>query len=278
VLREIFNLGHFPLFGMIAVGVILRLRKDQLENGWRVYCLAWTITLILTVLTECIQLFMPDRFFEFRDMVVNMSGATCFLIFAYPFPPNRHKVKKILWSICVVYILWLTIPLAEAIIEQAVRQQRFPEICSFETRLETSRWRANDASSILRSKQHVTHGIYSLRMDLAPGIYPGAQTGDLIRNWRGYEVLVFDTFLEGSIPMKITLKITDITHNGSFSDRYNGRLVLHPGKNQFHIKLEEIKHAPKERMLDIEQISDITLFAYKLDRDVTIYVDHFRLE
>jgi len=276
-LDEIFEYGHLPLFGLIAIGFALIFTRDQTQAQARPYIYAWMITAALGIVTEVIQIIMPGRYFEIHDMLFDAIGAGCFLILAYPFPNNGTRVKRIFRAAALVVILSGTIPIFPAAIDEILMHRSFPLIGSFESRFEMDRWGGKD-SEISLSTSHATNGRYSLKADLLPGEYPGISLNYLKRDWQGYDRLAFDVFLEGNSSLRITVRINDKDHNDEYDDRYNKSFVLDPGSNEVVIDLKEVKVAPKGRNMDMGNIVNTCIFSYHLAEPRTLYFDNFRLE
>jgi hypothetical protein len=129
-----------------------------------------------------------------------------------------------------------------------------------------------------RTRLHSTDGVYSLQVHLNPGLYPGISLDYTTNDWRAYGILSFDIFLIGDSSLEIILRINDREHNNKYVDRFNRSLVLHPGANHIFIKLDEVKMAPQGRKMDMANITNICIFAYKLNKPRTVYFDNFRLE
>jgi len=100
----------------------------------------------------------------------------------------------------------------------------------------------------------------------------------LHNDWRGYGSLSFDVFLEGPTPLEITVRINDRKHNDEFTDRYNKGFRLHPGDNHISIRLSDVKNAPRARMMDMGNITNICIFSYNLKEPRSMYFDNFRLK
>ena len=274
---EVFEYGHLPLFGLIAIGFAFIFNRNKTQAQARPYVYAWMITVALGIITEIIQIIMPGRYFELHDMLFDAIGAGCFLIIAYPFPNNGIPAKRIFRAAALAVILAGTAPIFFAASDEITMHKSFPLIGSFESALEMGRWGGQE-SEISLSASHATHGEYSLKADLLPGEYPGISLNYLKRDWRGYDRLTFDVFLEWNTPQRITVRINDKDHNNEYDDRYNKSFVLDPGSNTVVIDLKEVKAAPKGRNMDMGNIVNTCIFSYHLAEPRTLYFDNFRLE
>ena len=276
ILDEIFEYGHLPLFGVIALGFAIIFNRNQTQATLKPYLFAWIITMALGIITEVIQIITPGRFFEIRDILFDAIGAGCFLTLAYPFPDNGIQIKRIFRTAALAVIIAGTIPIFLAVGDEITMRNNFPLIGSFESRLEMDRWGGKD-SEISRSALHSTHGEYSLKATLLPGEYPGISLNYFKRDWRGYDRLSFDVFLAGNNPLRITVRIHDKLHNDEYEDRFNRGFVLDPGSNTVVIDLEEVMKAPEGRKMDMASIVNICIFSYNLAEPRTLYLDNLRL-
>jgi len=278
ILDEILNFGHLPLFGGISLFVLWTLhhgKHQHPKNIWH-YIAAGIITSMLGFFTEYIQGFLPNRDFQWGDILADTVGGAIFLVFAYPFP-QYTKVRKVFRLAALMLTLVMLYPLARASVDTWNRIHAFPNLGSFETSLEIDRWR-NIESEISRAKAHTTEGTYSLEVLLLPGVYPGISLNDPTRDWRGYRSLAFEAYLEGSAPLSLVLRVNDRDHNNEYSDRFNRRILLNPGENRISVNLEDIMQAPRGRRMDMSSIVNVCLFSYRLSRTCTVYFDNFRLE
>jgi hypothetical protein len=196
---------------------------------------------------------------------------------AYPFSNKSIRIKIIFRAAALFVIIAGTIPIFFAASDEMTMHNNFPTISSFESRLEMDRWRAGD-SEITRRRSHATHGEYALQANLNPGEYPGISIKYLCGDWRGYDRTSFDVFLQGNMPMSITVRIHDRLHNDEYEDRFNDSFDLHPGNNTIMINLKNVMEAPKGRKMDMADIVNICIFSYNLAEPRTLYFDNFRLE
>lgn len=276
-INEIFNFGHLPLFGVIALGFAMIFTRNKPLDQGRPYVSAWLFTSVLGILTEVIQIIIPGRYFEVSDILHDVVGAGCFLILAYSFPGRTIKFRRITHAAALTIVMAATIPIFLAADDEISMHKEFPLIGSFESQLEMKRWHVQDGE-MMRSSLHATHGDYSLKAQLLPGEYPGVSLGHMVRHWKAYDRLVFDVFLDGDDPLKITVRIQDKEHNDEYDDRYNKNFELSPGSNVIAIDLKEVMSAPKDRTMDMNNIENICIFSHNLAQQRILYFDNFRLE
>lgn len=279
---EICNFGHLPLFGVSSLVILWLLGGRR----WPVraqgpYVGAFFAATALGVIMEIAQVFSPGRFFELEDILLNTLGALSFLMLAYPFSGLPRTTAR-RWKAAGAGIIAVALaPVGLTALDAWRMEQEFPLLGSFESRLEMERWAAKEAA-FSRSARHATHGERSLEVRLSPGEFPGVSLHWMGSDWRGYDWLCFDAFLEGDTPLAITVRIHDREHDRkdeqNYSDRFNRRIVLQPGAQQVRISLQEVKSAPATREMDMEHVVNINVFAYMLKEERVVFFDNFRLQ
>ena len=81
-------------------------------------------------------------------------------------------------------------------------------------------------------------------------------------------------------PIDLTCRVNDTAHNHRgyhYEDRFNRTYHLNPGWQTITIPLEEIRNAPRQRPMQMEAIDNFAIFAIRLTRPRTIYIDNVRL-
>jgi VanZ family protein len=279
IIDKILDFGHLPLFGVVSLAILWILNYGKWPcTITKRYLQAGIISVFLAVLTECIQIFMPNRYFQLGDILNDTIGAAVFLWLAYSFFNNLPVLAKVLsrW-VAILLMILPVIPIFVAVFDTWNMERNFPVLSSFESFFEMSRWTQKE-SMVHRSTIHASEGGHSLEVALLPGSYPGISMDYLANDWRGYESLSFDVFLEGPLQLSITIRINDRAHNNEFTDRFNKRLQIFPGENHISINLDEVRTAPKGRVMNMAEITNISIFTYKLKEQRTVYFDNFMLK
>jgi len=277
--ESITNLGHIPIFAVVA-GMSLWVldREKWIHAGIKTYMSAFAISVGLSLATEFVQSFMPNRSFQKADIVSDIIGSGAFLLVAYQHQRGLPRRTRVFLScIAVVSLVVVSLPMLRATAVELRAIHDYPLLASFETSIEINRWQAVE-SSFERVDMHSTNGKSSLKVLLCPGLYSGINFGYPPLNWHVYDNLAFDVFLDGNKPLVLTVRINDLAHNGEYDDRYNRSLTLKPGQNRMIISLAEVERAPKIRKMDLGRISSLCIFSYKLKEQRIIYLDNFRLE
>lgn len=129
------------------------------------------------------------------------------------------------------------------------------------------------------SKDHVTRQGRSLKLALPVHAYPGLEAKVNVRDWRPYDELVMDLFIDGEAPQVFGLwlkssKVTD------FTQRFNFRRRLQPGANHIVIPLGLVGQPARKRLWGTIDRSDVTrmaIFFGDVKQPVTAYLDQVRL-
>jgi hypothetical protein len=132
-----------------------------------------------------------------------------------------------------------------------------------------------------RTKPPRTEGSFGkpvARLDLKPGTYPGVAFDEPYPDWSGYRSLVFAVVSDLGAPLVLTIRVHDAAHDQRTEDRFNRSLSIRPGVNRFVIPLDDIRHAPDRREMDMRRIRGIILFGYQLKEPTHVYLSALRLE
>jgi hypothetical protein len=101
--------------------------------------------------------------------------------------------------------------------------------------------------------------------------------------WRGYQWLNFELFLQGDEPLRTVFRVHDHQHRTVqptylHVDRFTLYTFLDPGWNHVRISLDEVKNAPRGRVMDMSRIVDTGFYASYLKAPRTLYVDRVWLD
>ena len=80
-------------------------------------------------------------------------------------------------------------------------------------------------------------------------------------------------------PLNLGVRVHDRRHNRQFNDRFNRRFDLKAGERKtLRISLEDIQRGPRNRLLNLERLSDITLFKGEKTGSRLLRIHAIRLE
>jgi VanZ family protein len=279
IIDGILSFGHLPLFGSVGLVIFWILNKENWScRQNNLYIRAWVMTSFSGALTECIQAFIPYRHFRVGDILTDALGAAVFLTIIYSFQRGSIKRSVVLLRNGLLLIMIVrAYPIFTATVDTWYMEKDFPVLSSFESPFEISRWVCKEGS-MKRTSFHATDGKSSLRVNLPPGLYPGITMDYMMNDWRGYNRLTFDVFIEGYSPLELSIRINDRKHNEEYSDRYNKSFLLRPGPNHISVGLDAVRMAPRGREMDMADITVLCIFSYKLKEPRTAFFDNFRLE
>ena len=112
---------------------------------------------------------------------------------------------------------------------------------------------------------------------MRPVNWPGISIDYVAPDWRGYKKLNFVLYAELDAPVDLELRVHDKQHSQEYSDRFNHSFSLHSGINRVEIPLDDIKHAPVTREMEMQAIQGIILFAPDLERPFCIRLGTLQL-
>jgi len=285
---EIFNAGHAPLYGVVALAIwqVLRHRAGGPKGSPVLgYLLALALTVAAGAIAEYLQ-FLGAGDADIHDVARDALGAGAFLLAASAFDhglaPTRSPAFRPLALLGAAVLLGAAfVPLTGTVIALVRRDLAFPTICDFDGSWQTKFVGAKEGTLERTSPPAgwapAPAGRVG-RVGFAIGTYPGLAIGTLHPNWLGYKTLVFDGYSELPQPVKLVFSIHDIGHEQDYHDRFNRELTIQPGANHISIPLQDIRMAPRGRQMDLSRMCGLVLFADHPSEAFVLYVDGFHLE
>jgi VanZ family protein len=91
--RTVYDLGHVPLFGAIALLVLWIVRRVVAPQAgeWEQVMLALLATAVLSLVAEVAQIGQPGRDADVGDAIHNLTGAVCFVALAAALRPGPWR-------------------------------------------------------------------------------------------------------------------------------------------------------------------------------------------
>ena len=271
--RTLENAGHTPLFFLVTLGVLLTMREHPRFQGIRLYALAGMIGAGAGFLSEIIQKPLA-RDASWEDVAADAVGAVMALA-VYALFERRTKLR--VWQrlaalavalSCVAIFLAPIVRMARAYVH---RNGQFPVIADFHSRIELY-W----TLSIGVNREVVGD---ALQVELVADEFPGVSFHEPVPDWRQYRTLIIDVANPDAGPLDLGVRVHDRRHKHTFNDRFNRRYELAAGERRtLRIALEDIRHGPRRRLMDMAQISDITLFRRKHTGSRLLRIYSIRLE
>jgi hypothetical protein len=155
---------------------------------------------------------------------------------------------------CIAAYLFPIINMARAYLH---RDAQFPVLAKFDSRIELS-WIVGYG---------IRRDVYggALEVEFVRQVFPGFSFFEPVPDWRRYKTLANRRGESGDRICAAPGRAGhDVGHGREFADRFNRKFDLGPGERRsLRIPLEEIHLAPRNRLMNMAQISDVTLFRTK---------------
>jgi len=277
----IFQAGHAPLFGVVALLVRSVLATRTGRSAARVSLIAFGVTLVAGAATEVLQGLQPHGDPSVEDLLRDACGAAAFLL-PGAVAGRRRAIRLAAATAAVVLLAAAGVDLARTVAMYRHRDRALPTLYAMDgswwerERISggSSRIVPNGAPPALAAQA----GFPLARVELGSGVYPGVTFDEPYPDWRAYRRLVLTIASDLDAPLEMTVRVHDAAHDQRFADRFNRRLVVAPGVNRFAIAIEDIRSAPDRREMDMTRVRGIVLFAYRLTQPTRVYVGPIRLE
>lgn len=278
LLKDIWDAGHLLLFGLPGY---LYVKQASPGTAQRLIQAALIITacVVLGIIIENLQTLI-HREFSVQDIFNNVLGGLTGFCFALIALKQQPVFQRWLLVACIVLLAITGLRNFEIhLLDEIQMRMNFPQLSSFNNRLEITRWDQSNARLHL-SKHYSSENRYSLEAEFLPGRYSTIYLQQFIRDWSQQQKLKLTIYNPGE-PVKIVLKIYDQRHiqNGlPFSDRYNKSFHLKPGQNLLSIPLSEVSRAPENRLMDLHHVKEISLFTTSLKQPHKLYLTKISLD
>lgn len=271
--RTIENAGHMPLFFIVTLSLMFVLRDHPRCAGWRLYLVAGLAGMFAGFLSEVIQRPLR-RDASWEDVIADCIGALCALAVYALFDRRNtlrrwHRLLAVLVALtCITIYMAPIVTMARAYL---YRNGQFPVIASFDSDLELLWTRA------VGVRRDITNG--TLNVLFVADETPGIAFREPVPDWLSYQTLAIDLENPGSAPLSLGVRLQDWHHNWKFNDRFNRSYQLAAGERRtLLISLDDVRRGPRTRLMDMEQISDITLFRDQNSGSRVLRVHSIRLQ
>jgi len=266
--RTLENAGHTPLFLIATFAVFFVLRHDLRIEGARLYALAGLIGVGAGLLSEIIQKPLR-RDASWEDVFADAVGVACALALAALFDRRAaigrgtRLAASLVALACFFVYLEPIVSMARAYLH---RNGQFPVLADFSSSTELY-WVVGYGIN-----RDIVRGALDVEFDA--DTFPGLSLHEPVADWQGFKTLVIDVENPETVPLYLGVRVHDRRHGKTYYDRFNRRFELAgTERRELRVPLEEIQRAPRERLMDMGHISDITLFrsGKKGSRRVRIY-------
>ncbi|MGB5053041.1 MAG: VanZ family protein [Nitrospirales bacterium] len=293
LLKAFYDFCHFPLFGGVAIILLYLARQLGEPRGWSVgsqYGMACIGAVVLGALTEGMQSFSSSRFAEWSDLCRDVSGAVAALglyvtydarftgrVAVWRLSPRKQLVHAVVGLLVVIALS----PVLVWTYAYWDRAARFPSLVEFSSAWEMMFVKERDCAVQIVPPPL---GWGKPRVDTVghvvcyPARYPGIRLEEPYPDWRGFSRFRVEVYSELPVARSLIIRIDDAHHNHEYADRFNQEVIISPGLNHIHILLDDIRHAPLGRELDLGAIRNVMFFAISPPEEFSLYVDNIRLE
>jgi hypothetical protein len=281
--RTIENAGHTPLFFLITLGVMYVARGYPWFNETggnssrlaiaRLYAFGFVVGVGAGFLSEVIQRYL-HRDASWEDVVADAIGAGSALAVHALFDRRSlirtwHRVLAALVAVACFAVY--AAPIVTMTRAYMLRDGEFPVLANFHSRLEMA-WTMS-----FGVRREIVDD--ALLVEFVADDFPGVAFHEPVPDWRGFKTLVIDVQNPAIEPLKLGVRVHDRKHRFQYHDRYNGHFDLAAGERRtLRISLEDIRRAPRTRLMDMRQISDVTLYRGAPTRSRQLRVFGLRLE
>jgi VanZ family protein len=255
--RTIENAGHVPLFFLVTLSVFFVLRDDPRFAGARLYLIAGLAGIGTGFLSEVIQRPLR-RDASWEDVMADALGAICALA-VYALFDRRSALKRwhrvVMLGVAVTCVAIYVAPIVAMTRAYLHRNAQFPVLADFHSRIELY-WTMS-----IGVNREIVDDVMDVKF-IADG-FPGISFHEPVPDWNGYKTLVIDVENPAPEPLDLGVRVHDRQHrrHQGFNDRFNRHFDLAAGERRtLRISVDDILHGPRTRLMDMQQISDITLF------------------
>lgn len=275
IAESVADLGHPPTFAVLTAGVLAILR-GRIASRWSRGAIAAVLVAAFGLVSEITQGWL-GRNASIHDLLADLCGIGAALSLwgasaaGTPWSVAARRLGAVgflsagFFQPCTVFL------------DELLAKNELPVLASFEHPWQVSRWFFH-GSTAERTHLHATAGNYALRVVLRPGEWlgPSLTMSGGCRDWSKYDRLELDIFVGEDQPLEVWFKAFDEHQNGCGSDRYEVPLVLPPGHTHFVVTIDELRHAPADRQMDVRDMKRFQLYVVKLETPRTLFIDNLR--
>lgn len=280
--KRLADVFHVPLFAVIAA--VLHMLTVRAKGFERALILSHLSAAAFALAVEIIQPY-TGRSGSVIDLLNGISGvALSAAVLCALHERSLHLVGRGIWGIValavVTDLLVGSAPAYRAYLLLSARERMLPLVAGFDQRFEQQLWSPTEKSKNTRlalGESPFEQSGLALRVETIPEKFSGAAYDAQSLDISGYSSLSFSLYLEGTEPVSINVRVDDDADCTEFDSRFNRQLSLAPGRNELSIPIDEIKHGPKYRELDLRAISRIIFFVSPLPKPVHFMLDNVRL-
>ncbi|TQV74980.1 hypothetical protein FLL45_08540 [Aliikangiella marina] len=277
IIKEAWQTGHFFLFATLAY-ILTQLEPATKLNRFKLFGLVVITSIILGIVTELLQYFV-GRSLQLEDLINDVVGAIAGFL-ATQIGIQKTWTKNV--TMVVLFLVTSIIGLQKFLMVSYDNYQvakNAPVLSDFETPFEQTRWLQATTINQVTDEQ-ARNGKYSLKVTYNLETYPHSILRQFYSDWRGYQSFNFSVYNPNSENEKMFLAIQDMGHWGiayGYDKRFNKKLELAPGWNDFNVALEDIRKGPKDRTMQLSKMVSVSFILDKPKEAKVFYIDNLYL-
>jgi hypothetical protein len=237
--------------------------------------LTGTSALVIGTFIEVVQNHI-GRNANWLDIYRGFLGAVfCNLLFI--FKKNQNKLSIASLCLIISLIVYDQKNLFIAIKLEAEMYVNYPSLATFNSHNSVLNWTGNKL--VIINLPGTSLNVLNATLE-GNKSYTTITLKHFPQNWAKYNTLEIGLFLLGEETIKICIKITDLEHNNnnqSFENRFNICQDIAPKLNHLKIPLFLIERGPIDRKLNLQEISEVTIFARNLENKKDINIHYVQL-
>jgi len=266
-IQALWDLGHVLYFCLFTILILKAAFFNQ--QPYFVRCiLIILLTLLLGIAIEALQ-YGTTRSTDWGDVAHDLLGSLIILAFYRPTLPHSKTKALLTFKILVflmgLFSLW---PLASALFDEAYARFQFPVLSDFSSPLEIKRWNGSADYKIEKNTSQ-------LRIQFNTQTYSSIHLVYFNHDWSRYKNLILKIENPNQGNLFVTIKIYDKKHTESYhyTDRFNRKIKILPGLNTISISLNDIKTAPRSRLMDLKKIDSLSIFSIRYPKPEVLYLN-----
>lgn len=276
-LRTLHDFAHGPVFGFIAIVMLMAQRHRAVGEARTHYLVAIAVAVFLGGATELIQWFTyrDPSWKDFRTDVIGVAAfVSCYALFDSRIAHLRRALMPLV-AITLSVLLWPVAVTAHAYYE---RNRAFPLIFDLNRGIGMYFITTRQVNTRIETMPAPWSSESALRVDFLPGKWQGIELREPPSDWREFDELLVDLVNPTSETLRVVVRVDDEQHNWKYADRYNGNFdIASNSRAALRIPIEEIRTAPKTRELDLGRVARVVVFRRRDSQAPSMYVSRMEL-
>lgn len=269
IYRRLWDMGHSVFFALLAINLVWW----SIIKNHRQFFIACLIVFSVSLLIEKVQSFI-GRDASWFDVLSNMSG----FLLGYSFIQSMSKTVLALRLVAISGLLPGCWAVLKSLVVMIVLWQQFPLLSGGNSSWESAAWGGRAQVVRIAASDNPDR---RYRVNFSGQIYQPANLRGFIQSWDTHQKLILQIENPSNEKFVLTLRISDRQHELSgqqYNDRFNRSIELLPGWNNVEISVEDIRSAPLNRQLNLQDLYVLKLFLPESGKPREIYLSRIFLE